>query len=59
MFRSQDRRFAATRGAREQTDEDLVIVVADGLGHGYGSQVASTEAVRQLYEYPDLPPKRC
>jgi len=36
---------------------DLVILVADGLGHGLEAKVASTEAVRQLYEHPELPPK--
>lgn len=36
---------------------DLVIVVADGLGHGMEAKLASTEAVRQLYENPGLPPK--
>jgi anti-sigma regulatory factor (Ser/Thr protein kinase) len=36
---------------------DLMIMVADGLGHGLEAKLASTEAVRQLYENPDLPPK--
>ena len=36
---------------------DLVIVVADGLGHGMEAKLASTEAIRQLYESPELPPK--
>jgi anti-sigma regulatory factor (Ser/Thr protein kinase) len=40
-----------------QTGDDLVIMVADGLGHGLEAKLASTEAVRQLYENPDLPPK--
>jgi anti-sigma regulatory factor (Ser/Thr protein kinase) len=39
-----------------QNREGLVIVVADGLGHGMEAKLASTEAVRQLYENPDLPP---
>src|ERR1700678_821736 len=38
-----------------QNREGLVIVVADGLGHGMEAKLASTEAVRQLYENPDLP----
>ena len=37
--------------------QDLVILVADGLGHGTEARLASTEAVRQLYDNPDLPPK--
>ena len=40
-----------------QNGDDLVIMVADGLGHGMEAKLASTEAVRQLYENPDLPPK--
>ena len=40
-----------------RSGEDLVIVVADGLGHGPDARMASSEAVRQLYENPDLPPK--
>jgi anti-sigma regulatory factor (Ser/Thr protein kinase) len=36
---------------------DLVILVADGLGHGMEARLASSEAVRQLYENPELPPK--
>jgi anti-sigma regulatory factor (Ser/Thr protein kinase) len=36
--------------------EDLVILVADGLGHGLDARLAATEAVRQLYEHPELPP---
>src|SRR3984885_8182650 len=36
---------------------DVVIVVADGLGHGTEAKVASSEAVRQLYENPEMPPK--
>jgi anti-sigma regulatory factor (Ser/Thr protein kinase) len=39
------------------SDQDLVIIVADGLGHGPDARMASGEAVRQLYENPDLPPK--
>lgn len=38
-------------------DQDLVLVVADGLGHGVEARVASAEAIRQLYEHPDLAPK--
>ncbi len=37
--------------------DDLVIIVADGLGHGLEARLASSEAVRQLYEKPQLPPK--
>jgi anti-sigma regulatory factor (Ser/Thr protein kinase) len=40
-----------------RTDQFQVILVADGLGHGLDARLASTEAVRQLYENPDLPPK--
>jgi anti-sigma regulatory factor (Ser/Thr protein kinase) len=36
---------------------DLSILVADGLGHGLEAKLASTEAVRQLYENPELQPK--
>ena len=36
---------------------DVVIVVADGLGHGTEAKMASIEAVRQLYENPEMPPK--
>jgi len=38
-------------------DGDLIIVMADGLGHGMEARLASSEAVRQLYENPGLPPK--
>jgi anti-sigma regulatory factor (Ser/Thr protein kinase) len=38
-------------------DQDLVIMVADGLGHGLDARLASSEAVRQLYENPELAPK--
>lgn len=37
--------------------QDLAIVVADGLGHGVEARLASSEALRQLYENPELPPK--
>jgi len=37
--------------------EDLTILVADGLGHGLEARLASLEAVRQLQDHPDLPPK--
>jgi anti-sigma regulatory factor (Ser/Thr protein kinase)/serine/threonine protein phosphatase PrpC len=40
-----------------RVDRDLVIVVADGLGHGLEARLASSEAVRQLYQSPELPPK--
>ncbi len=36
---------------------DLTILVADGLGHGLEAKLASSEAVRQLYENPELQPK--
>jgi anti-sigma regulatory factor (Ser/Thr protein kinase) len=36
---------------------NLAILIADGLGHGLEARLASTEAVRQLYENADLPPK--
>jgi anti-sigma regulatory factor (Ser/Thr protein kinase) len=38
-------------------DEDLTIVVADGLGHGMEARLASLEAIRQLQENPELGPK--
>jgi anti-sigma regulatory factor (Ser/Thr protein kinase) len=38
-------------------DHELVILVADGLGHGLEAHLASLEAVRQLHANPDLPPK--
>jgi anti-sigma regulatory factor (Ser/Thr protein kinase) len=37
--------------------DDLAVVVADGLGHGMEARLASSEAIRQLYENPELPPK--
>ena len=40
-----------------RTGDDLVILVADGLGHGTEARLASAEAVRQLYLAPELPPK--
>jgi len=40
-----------------RSDQALVILVADGLGHGLDAKLASGEAVRQLYENADLPPK--
>jgi anti-sigma regulatory factor (Ser/Thr protein kinase) len=40
-----------------RNDRDLVILVADGLGHGMEAKLASAEAVRQLHESPELPPK--
>jgi anti-sigma regulatory factor (Ser/Thr protein kinase) len=40
-----------------RSNGDLIIMVADGLGHGTEARLASCEAVRQLYENPDLPPK--
>lgn len=38
-------------------DGELVLVVADGLGHGLEAKLASAEAVRQLSNSADLPPK--
>ena len=38
-------------------DGELIILVADGLGHGLEARLASAEAVRQLYENPELGPK--
>lgn len=40
-----------------QNDQDVVILVADGLGHGLEARLASSEAVRQLYQSPELLPK--
>ncbi len=40
-----------------RADHGLAILVADGLGHGLEARLAATEAVRQLYENADLPPK--
>jgi anti-sigma regulatory factor (Ser/Thr protein kinase) len=40
-----------------RNDRQLVILVADGLGHGMEAKLASSEAVRQLYENSELPPK--
>lgn len=38
-------------------DECLVILVADGLGHGLEAKAASAEAVRQLTVSSEMPPK--
>jgi serine phosphatase RsbU (regulator of sigma subunit) len=40
----------------EQSDNECVILVADGLGHGIEAQAASLEAVRMLHSSPKLPP---
>lgn len=40
----------------EQTDDQVIILVADGLGHGIEARDASSEAVRMLHLRPDLPP---
>ena len=40
-----------------KTGDHLVIVLADGLGHGLEAKLASTKAVRQLLEAPGLGPK--
>ena len=37
----------------EQNDEISLILVADGLGHGYGAHEASQEAVRMLRNHPN------
>jgi anti-sigma regulatory factor (Ser/Thr protein kinase) len=36
---------------------NMAILVADGLGHGMEARLASSEAVRQMHENPELPPK--
>jgi anti-sigma regulatory factor (Ser/Thr protein kinase) len=41
----------------EQTDEETIVLVADGLGHGPDAHAASVEAVRMLHANPDLRPK--
>lgn len=41
----------------QQFDDEMTIVVADGLGHGPDAHAASIEAVRILHEYPSLRPK--
>jgi anti-sigma regulatory factor (Ser/Thr protein kinase) len=38
-------------------DEDLTILLADGLGHGLEARLAALEAVRQLQANPELEPK--
>jgi anti-sigma regulatory factor (Ser/Thr protein kinase) len=38
-------------------NQELAILVADGLGHGLDARLASVEAVRQLQENPELGPK--
>ena len=43
--------------AAEQHDDQLTLLVADGLGHGLEARLASIEAVRILRQNPDLPPK--
>jgi serine phosphatase RsbU (regulator of sigma subunit) len=40
----------------EQTENECVVLVADGLGHGAEAQAASLEAVRMLHANPQLPP---
>lgn len=37
-------------------NESVVILLADGLGHGVEAHIAAVEAVRILRAYPDLPP---
>ena len=37
-------------------NDSVVILLADGLGHGMEANIASSEAVRILRLYPDLPP---
>ena len=41
----------------EWVDQELVILVADGLGHGLEARLASVEAVRQLHAAPEITPK--
>jgi anti-sigma regulatory factor (Ser/Thr protein kinase) len=41
----------------EQSERHSVLLVADGLGHGFEAHTASSEAVRMLHLHPDLPPK--
>jgi hypothetical protein len=43
--------------AAVQHGEDLMVLVADGLGHGMEAHLASSEAVRILRQNPDLEPK--
>ena len=40
----------------EQNENECVVLVADGLGHGLEAQAASLEAVRMLHLNPNLPP---
>jgi anti-sigma regulatory factor (Ser/Thr protein kinase) len=40
----------------EQTGDEAVLLVADGLGHGMEAKTASLEAVRILRANPSLPP---
>jgi anti-sigma regulatory factor (Ser/Thr protein kinase) len=40
-----------------QSGQHVTILVADGLGHGPDANRASSEAVRVLQNYPELPPK--
>jgi anti-sigma regulatory factor (Ser/Thr protein kinase) len=40
-----------------QSNQQVTILVADGLGHGPDANQASSEAVRVLQDHADLPPK--
>lgn len=40
----------------EQNEEEMTILLADGLGHGLEAKSASMEAVRMLHEAPKLSP---
>ena len=40
----------------EQNENECVVLLADGLGHGLEAQAASLEAVRVLHLNPSLPP---
>jgi len=40
----------------EQNENECVVLVADGLGHGLEAQAASLEAVRMLHLNPGFPP---
>lgn len=42
----------------EHREDDTIVLVADGLGHGPEAQVASSEAVRMLRLNPDLAPQQ-
>jgi anti-sigma regulatory factor (Ser/Thr protein kinase) len=41
----------------EQNEDEMTVVVADGLGHGPDAHAASIEAIRILHEHPNLRPQ--